>query len=223
VSSPSVSAVSPAAPAQRFALRHVQLSRAAIAAIAAIMITFSRDHSAAVGLAVFSGFGIATALVLFAAGWLTYPAGRRAAPVAIGAFSLVAGMLAGVGPWRSSALFFGIIIVWALATGVTELVAGLHDRRRAEVPRAEARDTLTVGVITLALAAGTALVPAGYALEYTIAEADATYTLTGTVIAVGVFGAYAAIVAVYLAIAGFSPRQPVAASTPEPARSEDPA
>jgi hypothetical protein len=39
-----------------FTARHVQLTRAALAAVAAVMITFSPDHSASVGLAVFAGF-----------------------------------------------------------------------------------------------------------------------------------------------------------------------
>ena len=51
------------------------------------------------------------------------------------------------------------------------------------------------------------LVPTQYALEYTIEEANATFTLTGIIIGVGIFGGYAAIVAVYLGIAGFSPRK----------------
>ena len=47
-----------------------------------------------------------------------------------------------------------------------------------------------------------------------------TFTLTGIIIGVGIFGAYAAIVAVYLAIAGLSPRKtaPVLTEAPgEPA------
>ncbi|HBR88628.1 MAG TPA: acyl-CoA synthetase, partial [Microbacterium sp.] len=60
-----------------FDVRHVQVARAVFAAIAAVMITFSSDHSAAVGLAVFSGFALATALVHLAAAWLVYPVGAR--------------------------------------------------------------------------------------------------------------------------------------------------
>ena len=51
------------------------------------------------------------------------------------------------------------------------------------------------------------VVPGQYVLDYYIPDADQTFTLTGIAIAVGVFGAYAAIVAVYLAIAGLSPRR----------------
>ncbi|WP_223172555.1 hypothetical protein [Microbacterium sp. NIBRBAC000506063] len=63
------------APAATFTVRHVQLARAALAAIAALMITFSPDHSAEVGLAVFSGFAIATGLIMFLSAWLAAKAG----------------------------------------------------------------------------------------------------------------------------------------------------
>ena len=55
--------MTPAASARTLDVRHLQLARAAFAAIAAIMVTFSPDHSSAVGLAVFSGFAIATGIV----------------------------------------------------------------------------------------------------------------------------------------------------------------
>ncbi|MNL67086.1 hypothetical protein D3C87_1916440 [compost metagenome] len=63
-----------------------------------------------------------------------------------------------------------------------------------------------------------------YALDYTIEEAHATFTLTGITIGVGLFGGYAAIVAVYLGIAGFSPRPAEAADdvTADAAASADP-
>ena len=60
------------------------------------------------------------------------------------------------------------------------------------------------------------LVPTQYALEYTIEDANATFTLTGIIIGVGIFGGYAAIVAVYLGIAGFSPRKPLPVTTEAP-------
>ena len=54
-------------------------------------------------------------------------------------------------------------------------------------------------------AAATLIVSPEYSLSYTIEEAG-TFELTGTIIAVGVLGFYTAIVAVYLGIAGASPR-----------------
>ena len=213
-----------AAPA-RFAAHHVQLLRAAFAAIAAVMITFTPDHSAAVGLSVFSGFAIATGLVWALAAWLVHPAGARWMPITMAALNIVAGMTGGIITLRSTALFFAVVIAWAFATGLVEAVAGWRSLRHTrelggvdataddatadggpDAARA-ARDGLTVGVFGVLLGIGLLLVPGGYVLDYYIPDAGQTFTLTGIAIAVGVFGAYAAIVAVYLAIAGFSPRR----------------
>ena len=98
------------ADSRTFAVRHVQLARAAFAAIAALMITFSSDHSALVGSAVFSGFAIATGLVLLLSVWLVYPAGRRWPAAALGGVTVVAGMASGLYPLRTVAGYFTIVI-----------------------------------------------------------------------------------------------------------------
>ena len=54
--------------------------------------------------------------------------------------------------------------------------------------------------------------PSTYALRYSIAQAG-SFTLTGITLAVGIFGAYAAIVSVFLGIAGLSPRPSRASGT----------
>ncbi|MFS0734636.1 acyl-CoA synthetase [Microbacterium sp. 1P10UB] len=206
-----------ATPARAFELRHVQLARALFAAIAAVMITFSPDHSAGIGLSVFSGFAIATGLIFGLSAWLVLPAGQRCVGVTMGILSLLAGMIGGITTARSTTLFFVVVIVWALATGLTETIAGARALRAAapgvSAERGAARDALTVGVITLVLGAALLFVPTQYALQYYIAEADRSFTLTGITIGVGVLGGYAAIVAVYLAIAGFSPRRETDAVT----------
>lgn len=204
----------------RFTVQHVQLMRALFAAIAAVMITFSPDHSAEVGLSVFSGFGIATGLVWLLSAWLVFPAGRRVAPILLGVLSLVAGMLAGVIPLRSVFLYFAVVIGWALLTGIIELAYGwraLAQLRRLQttepgrfeapaVARPNARDAVVIGILTLVLVVALLLTRADYVLEYFIPEAGQSFLLTGITIGVGVFGGYAAILAVYLGIAGFSPR-----------------
>lgn len=231
--------MSPASAPRTFEVRHVQLARAVFAAIAGVMITFSPDHSAQLGLAVFSGFATATAIVFLLAAWLVHPTGARWPSMLLGIVGLAAGMVAGVTGLRSTLMFFAVVIAWAVASGLVETVVGaraLRSLRRdaatrtdaaaradAEGPtRGEARDSLTIGVITLVLAGGLLLVPAQYALTYHLDAAGQTFTLTGIVIAVGVFGGYAAIVAVYLAIAGFSPRRaaPAEAAGSEAAGSE---
>ncbi|WP_426322709.1 acyl-CoA synthetase [Microbacterium sp. E-13] len=232
--------MTPAA-SRTFAVRHVQLARAAFATLAALMITFSPDHSAGVGSAVFSGFAIATGMVLLLAVWLVYPAGRRWPAAALGGLTVVAGMASGLYPLRTVAGYFAIVIAWALLSGVVETIAGWRGlagrRERREIvpgvpdarppaalgPRSESRDAVVVGAITVLLGIALLFVQPAYALDYTIEEARATFTLTGITIGVGLFGGYAAIIAVYLAIAGFSPRPdepadpdntPAAASAP---------
>ncbi|MCK6066196.1 MULTISPECIES: acyl-CoA synthetase [Microbacterium] len=194
-----------------FEVRHLQLARALFAALAAVMVTFSPDHSAALGLSVFSGFAIATGLVFALAAWLVYPAGGRAPALVLAALNLAAGMVVGVAPWRTTTMLFIVFIAWGALTGLVEIVAGVRERR-GQAKRGAPRDTLNVGILSAAFAVGVAVVPAGYALEYYIEEVGQSFTLTGTIIAVGIFGVYAAILAVYLGIAGFSPRRDAAAA-----------
>lgn len=193
-----------------FTVRHLQLARALFAVIAAVMITFSPDHSASVGLAAFSGFVTATALVFFLSAWLVFGRGQRVLPIVLGLLALAAGAAASVPAWRTPAGFFSVVIAWALVSGLVEGIAGLRAMRgteRGSAARSEARDALSVGVIGIVLALGLVL-PTGFApLEYYIEDAGRSFTLTGITIGVGLFGAYAAIVGVYLAIAGFSPRR----------------
>ncbi|GAB6859663.1 acyl-CoA synthetase [Microbacterium xylanilyticum] len=192
-------------------LRHVQLARAALAAVAALMITFSADHSAIVGLSVFSGFALVTALIHIVAAWLVAPTGWRWPFILLAAFSILTGMAGGVPAWRSTPLFFVVVIAWGALTGLVELLAGLRARRLTRTGSAPAvaadgaRDAILVGALGLALAVGLLCVPTTYALRYTITGAG-SFTLTGITLGVGIFGAYAAIVAVFLGIAGLSPR-----------------
>ena len=224
--------------ARPFEVRHVQVARAVFAAIAAVMITFSPDHSAAVGLAVFSGFALATGLVLLIAAWLVYPAGRRWQPLVLGVISIVAGMAGSLDPLRTQTGFFTVVATWALVSGLVEAFAGWQGlRRRAAArreivpgvadarplpeqgPRSESRDGVVIGMLGVFLGVALIFIPAFPALDYSIDDVDQTFTLTGIIIGVGVFGGFAAIAAVYLAIAGFSPRTPVVGAA-EPGAAE---
>ncbi|KQZ11863.1 hypothetical protein ASD19_00900 [Microbacterium sp. Root53] len=210
----------PSAAPLRMTPRHVQLLRALFAAVAALMITFSPDHSHEVGLAVFGGFGIATAMVFALAAWLVAPAGHRGAPVLLGAVHLAAGMAASAVALRSETLLFVVLIAWALLAGIVELAIGIT--QRARLGRSESRDAVVVGGLTILLGAILIFVRPEYALTYSIEEAGA-FTLTGTTIAVGLFGGYAAIVAVFLGIAGLSPApsEPASLETAAAAPQED--
>ncbi|GAA5145586.1 hypothetical protein GCM10025768_03030 [Microbacterium pseudoresistens] len=198
----------PTAASRTFSVRHAQLARALFAAIAAVMITFSPDHSAAVGLAVFSGFALSTALLLALAAWLVASPGGRWPYVLLAAIGFLAGMASGVAIWRTTVLFFVVVIAWGALSGLVELLAGLRARKAALAagqPTDVARDHILVGVFGLLLAVAVAVVPAQYAWGYTI-EGAGDFVLTGITLAVGIFGLYAAFVAVFLGIAGLSPR-----------------
>lgn len=191
------------APARAFTIRHVQLLRALFAAVAALMITFSSDHSAPVGLSVFSGFVLITALVQVLAAWLVVPAGSRWSYVLLAAVGIVAGMVSGIPAWRSDDLFFVVVSSWAIVSGGIEVLAGIRARRTGGML---SRDAISVGALGVLLGVVLLLIPAGFLQEYTIDKAG-TFVLSGIILGVGMFGGYAAIVAVFLGIAGLTPKQ----------------
>lgn len=190
------------APARTFTVRNVQLLRALFAAASALMITFSPDHSAAVGFAVFGGFAAASGFIFILGAWLAVPSGSRWPLILLAVIDLMAAIVSGIPTWRTDAVFFVVVIIWAAATGLVELIAGLRTRRTDPT----AKDSITVGALGLVLAVVLLVIPAGYSLQYSV---DGTHalTLTGIILAVGMFGGYTAIVAVFLAIAGFSPNR----------------
>jgi len=191
------------APARTFTVRHIQLLRALFAAASALMITFSSDHSAAVGFAVFGGFAAASGFLLLVGAWVVASAGNRWPFILLAIIDLLAAMVSGIPIWRTDGAFFVVVIIWAAASGLVELIAGLRARRTDPT----AKDAITVGALGLLLAVVLLLIPADYALEYSVDGAGAL-TLSGIILAVGMFGGYTAIVAVFLAIAGFSPSRP---------------
>ncbi|MGH3691503.1 MAG: acyl-CoA synthetase, partial [Microbacterium sp.] len=170
---------------------------------AALMITFSSDHSAPVGLSVFSGFVFTTALVQVLAAWLVVPAGSRWSYVLLAAVGVVAGMVSGIPVWRSDDLFFIVVSGWAIISGGIELLAGIRARRAGD---ALSRDAITVGALGVLLGVVLLLIPAGFLQEYTIDKAG-TFVLSGIILGVGMFGGYAAILAVFLGIAGLTPKR----------------
>lgn len=197
-----------AAPARAFTLRHVQLLRALFAAVAALMITFSSDHSAPIGLAVFSGFAFVTALVHLLAAWLVLPAGSRWSAILLAVLGIVAGGVSGIPALRSDDMFFVVVSSWAILSGGIELLAGIRARRTGDPL---ARDAITVGALGVLLGIVLLLIPSGFVQEYTIDKAG-TFILSGIILGVGMFGGYAAIVAVFLGIAGLTPKKVDAAA-----------
>ncbi len=188
------------AAAQRKAYWPVPIVRAVPTAALAIWITFSADHSALLGLVSFGVFGVVTGIVEIVLAWLRLR-GTRAFPfvVAQGVITIVTGALALIAPNAGTRYLFIVLIVFAVLTGVLELYVGVSNRGR----HVASIDWITVGAITVAAAIAIVIIPQDY--SQTFHDPDGVdRTLDAGVIMVGVLGGYAAIVTVYLLIAGLS-------------------
>ena len=182
----------------------LQVLRAVPAAIAAVVITFSSDHSAPLGLTVFGGFAVVTGLL----GLVLVPRLLLDDRVARLNFlvSAVVSVLAGAGALTFALTGFAplpglflIVIIWALLTGALELYSGFRVRGRSPF----ARDWMTIGGLTVILALAYLVVPPGLDQQFEGPDGVAR-SLTASIVTVGIFGAYAAILAVLLLIGGFS-------------------
>lgn len=161
----------------------VPIVRAVPAVLATVVITFSQDHSAHLGLVVFGCFAIASGALLAGFSRQRMPRGTaRTLLISQG----VIGVLAGVGALLLNAAGLGVFLylvsVWAAVTGFLELYSGV----RVKPAHALSRDWLVGGTMTAILA-----------IVFLLIAPD-------SVTAVGLFGAYTAILSVYLMIAGFS-------------------
>jgi hypothetical protein len=159
--------------------------RAVPALVVGLIITFTANHSPALGLAMLGAFGLATAVAVTISRFLL-SAGEplRALHAGLAIVAGVVGVLAFVVlATLGAGLAMLLLLVggYAVLAGGLELVWGIRHRGRHPF----ARDAVVIGVATLALAVVLALVG-------------------DPVSAVGFFGAYAVMLAVFLLIAGFS-------------------
>lgn len=206
--------------AERAAYWPVPVARAIPAGLLALAITFSANHSARFGLIAFGAFGIVSGVVLFVAARARLgSSGARSFFLAQGAITTVAGILALSFNGGGIRLFFLIVSSFAAITGFLEIYSGIRTRRRY----VGSADWIAVGIFTAAAAVVFLLVPPSYTQTF---KADGvTGVLDAAVVSVGLLGAYAAIVAVYLLIAGFSAKwgtqtTPGIAATPSSPESE---
>ena len=186
----------------------VVLGRALALALAAIVITFSADHSPAFGLAVFGSLAIVTGALLVAGARVAFARGaERGIHSLIGVVSLIAGIAALA---ISAGLPFLTLVVgsWALVTGVLELTLGFLRRGHSF-----SRDWIFAGALTILLGLVAFLLPSELREAYVGPDEVERY-LTTPVILVGIIGAYFAILAVYLGIAGFSLKWATTEPTP---------
>ncbi|WP_346769279.1 DUF308 domain-containing protein [Planctomonas sp. JC2975] len=160
----------------------VALTRAVVALLAGGFITFDPEHSARVGLIVFGSFALIEGIVVGIGSLVLKDSLIRWLFVAQGALSVVVGVAAlSLNDAGLGVLLYGVS-VWALLTGFAELYCGIRSRGRSE----SARDWMVIGALTVVLAVVFLLIP------------------TDSLLAVGLFGAYAVIVGVYVGIGAFT-------------------
>lgn len=161
----------------------VPVARAVVALLAAGVITFNSNHSATFGLIVFGAYAAVEGLLVGILSMRTV-ADRTARRLFMvhGVIGLIAGVLALALSTSGLGLYLYLVSVWAALTGFIELYCGV--RSRSKDP--SSRDWMVVGAFTALLAIVFLLIP------------------SDSVLAVGLFGAYAVIVGVYLGIGGFS-------------------
>lgn len=162
----------------------VPVARAIPATVVALVVAFTPNHSSVVGLIVFGAFALTSGLLTGILTLRALPAGTsRTLLLTQAVVSIVAGVLALALQGFGLGLLLYLVSVWAAITAILELVTGL--RVRGEAP---AKDWIAMGGLTGILALVFLLLP-----------------LTDLV-AVGLFGAYGAVLGIYLVIAGLSLR-----------------
>jgi len=194
---------------QRAAYWPVAVARAIPAAGLALWITFSADHSAVFGLLVFGVYGIVGGIVLGAIAWLRLGgSGVRTLFLVQAVVSLVVGIIAlitdavvaGSGaPHPGVSFFFILLVIFFAITGALELYSATRTRRRYVA----STDWFAVGGLTAIAAIVFLAIPPGYSQSFTGPD-KVLRVLDSAVVAVGLLGAYGAIMAVYLLIAGLS-------------------
>lgn len=178
---------------------YIPIARAVPAVALAIVITFSADHSASLGLVAFGVFGLASGAVILVAALRTPVAVQRGVLLVQGTVAILAGLASIAVPGAGLPYLVFVVTVFAIVTGFLELYLGLRGRR---VERS-AKDRIFLGGLTIVLAVALLLVPPGFVQSFTGPDGVARQ-LTAAIVVVGLLGAYWAIVGVYLVIAGLS-------------------
>ncbi|NYF09323.1 uncharacterized membrane protein HdeD (DUF308 family) [Leifsonia sp. AK011] len=188
------------------------LVRAVPAIVLAIVITFSADHSAALGLLTFGIFGVVSGLGLGIVALLGAAGADRTIQLIQAALTVLAGVAALTVTGGGLPYLVLIVSAWAVTTGFLEVYVGLRSRGQAG-----ARDRMFVGALTVVLAIVVLVVPPDYTQPFAFDEV--TGEVTASVIIVGLLGAYWAILGVFLAIAAIPATAP---SAPAPVESSAP-
>jgi len=177
----------------------VPIVRAVVALAITVSITFNPDHSAAVGFLAFGLFAAISGLVVIVGAVVAMAPRERSLVIAQGGVSVIAGAVALLAPGAGVPFLLFLVSAWAAVSGFLELFTGIRARRRL----GHARDWIFAGGITALFAIVVLVIPADFQQTFTGPD-KVERSLTAAVILTGAIGAYAAILGVYLAIAGLS-------------------
>jgi hypothetical protein len=190
---------------------YAPLTRAVPAAALTCVITFSGGfYTPEYGLASFGGYALVVGILGVLVSLRRFPAGVLRTVFLLQAIvSLAAGAAALLGVRGGLPVLLVVLGLWGVIAGFLELYAGIRSRGR----RAAARDWVFIGALTVVFAIVCFVIPPDYVQHYNAPDDGGARTLNASVMIVGALGIYAAIVAVYLAIAGFSLRWGAAAAS----------
>lgn len=179
---------------------YVPVARAVPALALAVVITFTADHSAALGYLTFGIFAVIAGAILAASALRLASRGvTRTVTLAQGLITVLAGVVSLALPGGGLPFFVFLLTAFAAITGMLELYLGLRSRGRDR----SARDWIFIGALTALLAVAVLLVPPEFQQAFSGPDGVAR-ELTASVIIVGALGAYWAIFGVFLVIAGLS-------------------
>jgi hypothetical protein len=196
---------------------YAPLARAVLAAALTCVITFAGGfYTPQYGLASFGGYAILAGLLGVFLSLRALAGGVLRTVFLIQAIvSVAAGVAALIGMNGGLPVLLVVVALWGVVTGFLELYAGIRTRNA----RAVGRDWIFVGALTILLAIVCLVIPPGYVQHYNAPGDGGARVLNASVMVVGALGIYGAVVAVYLAIAGFSLR--FGASTAKTAVTKD--
>jgi uncharacterized membrane protein HdeD (DUF308 family) len=195
---------SPVYTAEDAAYWYAPLARAVPAAALACVITFAGGfYTPEYGLASFGGYAIVVGVLGAVLGLRLLSRGvLRTVFLIQGIVSVGAGIAALIGVNGGLPVLLVVIALWGIIGGFLELYAGIRSRGK----RAVARDWIFVGALTVLFAVVCLVIPPDYVQHYNAPGDGGPRILNASVMVVGAMGIYGAVVAVYLAIAGFSLR-----------------
>lgn len=170
------------------------LVRAVPAIALAIVITFSLDHSASLGLLTFGLFGVLSGLAIGIVALRSEAGAERTIQLIQAALSLLTGVAALALTGGGLPYLVLIVSAWAVTTGFLEGYLGLRSRGEPS-----ARDRIFLGALTVVLAIAVLVVPPDFVQQYTVDKND--FEITASIIVVGLLGLYWAILGIFLAIA----------------------